>query len=73
MCEAGHPVAERTISRWRERRALLPVEQLEKVMRYEAHRHRQLVQTLRELEAMQARRRGQAAPLARLDVPGVEQ
>jgi hypothetical protein len=65
--------AERTIARWRERRALLPVEQLEKVMRYEAHLHRQLVQTLRELEAMQARRRGQAAPLARLDVSGVEQ
>ncbi len=64
--------AERTIARWRDTRALLPVEQLEKVMRYEAHLHRQLVQTLRELEAMQARRRGQAAPLARLDVSGME-
>lgn len=64
--------AEQTISRWRERRALLPVEHLDKVMRYETHLHRQLVQTLRELEAIQARRLGQAAPLARLDVSGMD-
>jgi hypothetical protein len=43
---------------------------LERVLRYEAHLHRQLVQTMHELEALQARRQGQSAPLARLDVAG---
>jgi hypothetical protein len=43
---------------------------LERVMRYETHLHRQLVQTMHELEALQARRKGQATPLARLDVAG---
>ncbi len=64
--------AERTIGRWREARAVLEGPELEKVMRYEGHLHRQLLQTLHELEAMQARRAGQAAPLARLDVQGLE-
>ena len=41
---------------------------LEKLMRYEAHLNRQLYQALHELEAMQNRRRGETAPLARLDV-----
>jgi ribosomal protein S2 len=36
--------------------------------RYEAHLHRQWLQTQHELEAMQARRRGESTPLARLDV-----
>ena len=45
--------------------------ELEKVMRYEGHLHRQLLQTLHELEAMQARRAGRPAPLARLDVQGL--
>ncbi len=39
-------------------------------MRYEAHLHRQLLQTMHELEALQARRQGHATPLARLDVAG---
>jgi hypothetical protein len=39
-------------------------------MRYEAHLFRQCIQALRELEAMQARRRGRAAPLARIDITG---
>lgn len=64
--------AERTIGRWREARAVLEGPELEKVLRYEGHLHRQLLQTLHELEAMQARRAGQAAPLARLDVQGLE-
>lgn len=38
------------------------------IMRYESHIHRQYVQTLHELEALQARRRGEHAPLARLDI-----
>ena len=43
---------------------------LDKIMRYEAHLHRLYTQTLHELEALQARRRGQPAPLARLDISG---
>ncbi|MBI3966289.1 MAG: hypothetical protein HY329_11715 [Chloroflexi bacterium] len=50
---------------------LIPTEpDLNKVIRYETHLHRQLVQTMHELEALQARRRGLPAPLARLDLTG---
>ena len=41
---------------------------LDKIMRYEAHLHRQCLQTLHELEALQARRRGEQTHLARLDI-----
>jgi len=61
---------ERELARMGARRMMLPAEDLDKVQRYEGHLHRQLIQTLRELEAMQERRRGGAAPLARLDVSG---
>ncbi len=40
---------------------------LNNVIRYETHLHRQWVQTLHELEALQARRRGERTPLARFD------
>ena len=40
------------------------------IMRYEASLHRQCIQNLHELEAMQARRKGGTAPLARLDITG---
>lgn len=54
------------------RERLLPrVEILEKVARYEAHLSRQLYKAMHELEALQVRRRGGAAPLARLDVDGL--
>jgi hypothetical protein len=46
-------------------------EVLNKVVRYEAHLNRQLYQALHELEALQARRRGLLAPLARLEVHGL--
>jgi hypothetical protein len=63
------------VSRERERRALerlLPDEQsLGKVIRYEAHLHRQLLQTMHELEALQERRQGRQTPLARVDVQGL--
>jgi hypothetical protein len=39
-----------------------------RVMRYESHLHRQLLQTMHELEARQDRRKGKATPLARLDM-----
>ena len=54
------------------RERLLPDEKiLEKVGRYEAHLSRGLFKALHELEALQARRTGGAAPLARLDVDGL--
>ncbi len=65
-------VMERELARMGARRMMLPAEDLDKVQRYEGHLHRQLIQTLRELEAMQERRRGGAAPLARLDVSGAD-
>jgi hypothetical protein len=52
------------------RRTLPDAAQLNNIVRYEAHIHRQFLQTLHELEAMQARRRGQSTPLARLDITG---
>ena len=53
-----------------ERRARILPDQadLEKIARYEAHLSRQMYQALHELEALQARRAGKGAPLARLDV-----
>jgi hypothetical protein len=54
------------------RERLLPDERiLEKVARYEAHLFRGLYTALHELEALQVRRTGGAAPLARLDVDGL--
>jgi hypothetical protein len=54
------------------RARLLPDEKtLEKVGRYEAHLSRGLYKALHELEALQVRRKGGAAPLARLDVDGL--
>ena len=43
-------------------------EDLAKIIRYEAHLNRQLYQAMHELEALNARRQGQAAPLARIDL-----
>jgi hypothetical protein len=54
------------------RERLLPDEKtLEKVSRYEAHFSRLMFKALHELEALQVRRSGGAAPLARLDVDGL--
>ncbi len=47
---------------------LPPASELEKFHVTEAHLNRQLTSTLHELEALQKRRHGEAAPLARLDV-----
>ena len=51
-------------------RLLAMTDELQKVMRYEAHLHRETLQLLHELEAMKTRREGGAAPLARLDITG---
>jgi hypothetical protein len=54
------------------RERLLPDDKtLEKVARYEAHLSRGLYKAMHELEALQARRTGGTAPLARLDVDGL--
>ncbi len=54
------------------RERLLPDEKtLEKVSRYEAHLSRLMFKALYELEALQVRRSGGAAPLGRLDVDGL--
>src|SRR5215210_2445059 len=54
------------------RERLLPSEKtLEKITRYEAHLSRLMFKALHELEALQVRRSGGAAPLARLDVDGL--
>jgi hypothetical protein len=54
------------------RERLLPDDKtLEKISRYEAHLSRGLYKALHELEALQARRTGGSAPLARLDVDGL--
>jgi hypothetical protein len=44
---------------------------LQPILRYEAHLNRQLYQALHELESLQDRRAGKAAPLARVHVHGL--
>lgn len=64
----GLTIAPDEIDKQFSRRLLPPEQTLERIMRYEAHLHRQWVQTIHELEALQARRKGERTPLARLDV-----
>jgi hypothetical protein len=52
------------------RRVLPATDELDKIMRYEAHLHRVFNQILHELEAIQIRRKGGRSPLARLDITG---
>ncbi|OGO52031.1 MAG: hypothetical protein A2148_05285 [Chloroflexi bacterium RBG_16_68_14] len=49
-------------------RIIPPENDLNIIMRYETHLHRQCLQTLHEIEALQARRRGEHTHLARLDI-----
>ncbi len=60
--------AERDLERMSRERLLPDEKTLEKVARYEAHLSRLLHKTLHELEALQTRRLGGSAPLARLDI-----
>jgi hypothetical protein len=62
---------ERELSREVVERVLPDDETLQKIARYEAHLSRQLYHALHELEALQSRRLGGNAPLARLDVQGI--
>jgi hypothetical protein len=61
---------ERELQEMRRARMLPDVATLEKVARYEAHLSRLLYKAMHELEALQIRRGGGIAPLARLDVDG---
>jgi hypothetical protein len=63
-------IAGAAASRYRETLpVLLPDDTaLDKIMRYEAHLSRLLKHALHELEALQDRRRGNATPLARIDI-----
>jgi hypothetical protein len=62
---------EKDLERMSRERLLPDQKTLEKVARYEAHLSRGLYKSLHELEALQVRRTGGAAPLARLDVDGL--
>jgi hypothetical protein len=62
---------EQEVSREVAGRTLPDEKTLEKISRYEAHLSRQLYHSLHELEALQTRRFGGTAPLARLDVQGL--
>ena len=59
---------EKQITNKRRARILPSMGDLAKIGRYEAHLSRELYRSLHELEALQARRTGGAAPLGRLDV-----
>jgi hypothetical protein len=63
-------VSDDNVRAQKQRRILPSADELAKIMRYEAHLHRQYIQTLHELEAIQIRRQGGTSPLARLDIIG---
>jgi len=58
------------VAEHQQRRILPAPEDLDKIMKYEAHFHRMQLQTQHELEALQARRKGEHSPLARVDFTG---
>ena len=53
-----------------ELRILPPDPYLERIAKHERHFHRQFLQTLHEIEALQARRKGHHVNLARVDFSG---
>ena len=69
--KAAEEQVEQDLARMSRERLLPDEKTLEKVARYEAHLSRLFHKALHELEALQARRTGAAAPLARLDVDGL--
>lgn len=56
------------VAAYKEARVIPLDADIDKIMRYETHIHRQVLQTLHELEALQARRNGEQTHLARLDI-----
>ncbi len=68
MKEAKAEEAQARLLTTRRARILPSEEDLQKIARYEAHLGRQMYQALHELEALQRRRSGREAPLARVDL-----
>ena len=64
-------IVEEQLQNMRRERLLPEDNTLQKISRYEAHLSRLMFKALHELEALQVRRSGGAAPLARLDVDGL--
>jgi len=56
------------IAAHKEKRVIPDDRDIDKIIRYETHLHRQVLQTMHEIEALQARRRGEPTHLARLDI-----
>ena len=69
-CSDEVEVLERRRDRIRRVRLLADDATMEKVIRYESHLHRHMLQLMHELESMQQRRQGPYMPPARLDVIG---
>jgi hypothetical protein len=69
--KAASERVEQDLARMSRERLLPDDKTLEKVSRYEAHLSRLFHKSLHELEALQTRRSGGVAPLARLDVDGL--
>jgi hypothetical protein len=65
---ASEPISEEEIERCVLESLIPPERDLNKIVRYETHLNRQLYQARHELEALQDRRKGRDAPLARLDL-----
>ena len=59
-----------TVAEHQQRRILPTDIELDKIMKYVAHLHRMQAQTQHELEALQARRKGERSPLNRIDFSG---
>jgi hypothetical protein len=57
----------------RQARARPDLDELAKLQRYEAHLERTFYRALHEFESLQARRRGEAAPLGRIEVYGLDE
>jgi hypothetical protein len=69
--EARAEEVERQIKYETHRRMVPRPGNMDKIPRYEAHLSRQMYQALHELEALQTRRMGGQAPLARIDISGI--
>ncbi len=66
----GDIIEPELVEEQRELRILPPDHYLERITKHERHFHRQALQTLHEIEALQARRKGHPVNLARVDFSG---
>jgi hypothetical protein len=71
LCEQVKRAVARRRGHLQQRHLLPDAQILERIQRHEAHLMRQMAHALHELEAAQKRRRGESAPLARIDVQGL--